>query len=289
MDRCYLSGAVETPPDIPRTQSGRYPTAGSNITGVPATVPGPAWFYSITEEIRNAIVSSGQTPDPQNLTQLWHAIMLASHPVGSIYQSSDPTDPGTLFGGTWVPIKGRMLIGASEEYGALSEGGEASHVMTVDEMPSHSHRASESGAQEISGTTGESGGTAAMTSWDGAHSHTRGSMNITGSAKVAVDSNGERSNSGALYYGSDYDPNFRHMNEGYNSWGNELVLDASRSWTGSTSTDGRHAHSVTLPAHAHELTASIAAHSHEIGKTGGGRAFDTISPYLAVYMWRRTA
>lgn len=63
----------------------------------------------------------------------------AVYPVGSIYMSVKSTNPGTLFGGTWVAIAGRFLLGCSSTYPAGSTGGEATHKLTVDEMPSHNH------------------------------------------------------------------------------------------------------------------------------------------------------
>lgn len=40
------------------------------------------------------------------------AAMLALHPVGSIYTSTAPTNPGTFIGGTWeVYAQGRVLVG----------------------------------------------------------------------------------------------------------------------------------------------------------------------------------
>ena len=35
--------------------------------------------------------------------------ILEAYPVGSIYLSIKPTNPGTLFGGTWVQIKDRFV------------------------------------------------------------------------------------------------------------------------------------------------------------------------------------
>ena len=61
------------------------------------------------------------------------------YPVGSIYMSVNSTNPGTLFGGTWQRIEGRFLLGASSTYGAGSTGGEASHTLTVNEIPPHNH------------------------------------------------------------------------------------------------------------------------------------------------------
>ena len=61
------------------------------------------------------------------------------YPVGSIYMNVNSTNPGTLFGGTWEQIQGRFLLGTSNGYPAGSQGGEATHQLTVDEMPSHKH------------------------------------------------------------------------------------------------------------------------------------------------------
>ena len=59
------------------------------------------------------------------------------YPVGSIYMNVNSTNPGTLFGGTWEQIQGRFLLGMSSSYPAGSQGGEATHTLTISEMPSH--------------------------------------------------------------------------------------------------------------------------------------------------------
>lgn len=61
------------------------------------------------------------------------------YPVGSIYMSVNSTNPANLFGGTWTQLKDRFLLGAGSTYTNGSTGGEASHTLTVNEMPSHSH------------------------------------------------------------------------------------------------------------------------------------------------------
>lgn len=61
------------------------------------------------------------------------------YPVGSIYMNVNSTNPGTLFGGTWEQIQGKFLLGMSSSYPAGSQGGEASHTLTVSEMPNHTH------------------------------------------------------------------------------------------------------------------------------------------------------
>jgi hypothetical protein len=61
------------------------------------------------------------------------------YPIGSIYMNVNSTNPGTLFGGTWEQIQGKFLLGMSSSYPAGSQGGEASHTLTTEEMPSHRH------------------------------------------------------------------------------------------------------------------------------------------------------
>lgn len=61
------------------------------------------------------------------------------YPVGSIYMSINNVSPATLFGGKWVQIKGRFLLGASDVYKANTTGGEEKHTLTTDEMPTHTH------------------------------------------------------------------------------------------------------------------------------------------------------
>ena len=63
----------------------------------------------------------------------------AIYPVGSIYMSVNSTNPGYLFGGTWTQIKDTFLLSAGDTYTAGNTGGEATHTLTVQEMPSHTH------------------------------------------------------------------------------------------------------------------------------------------------------
>lgn len=63
------------------------------------------------------------------------------YPVGSIYMSVNNTNPATLFGfGTWEQIQDTFLLAAGSTYTAGATGGEATHTLTVDEIPSHNHK-----------------------------------------------------------------------------------------------------------------------------------------------------
>ena len=70
------------------------------------------------------------------------------YPIGSIYMSTVSTNPATLFGfGTWEAMPaGRVLLAQGKSswgttYNAGSTGGEATHQLTVGELPSHNHTA----------------------------------------------------------------------------------------------------------------------------------------------------
>lgn len=61
------------------------------------------------------------------------------YPVGSIYMSVNDTNPGTFIGGTWERLKDRFLLAAGDSYKVGTTGGEASHKLSVNEIPSHAH------------------------------------------------------------------------------------------------------------------------------------------------------
>lgn len=68
---------------------------------------------------------------------------LAGMRIGCIYQSTSSTSPATLYGGSWTAIQERFILGQSSTYPTAGDtGGEATHTLTISEMPSHSHEAS---------------------------------------------------------------------------------------------------------------------------------------------------
>ena len=70
-----------------------------------------------------------------------NSILQQVYPVGSVYVSTSSVSPSTLFGfGSWEQIKDTFLLAAGETHTAGSIGGEAEHKLTIDEMPSHTHR-----------------------------------------------------------------------------------------------------------------------------------------------------
>ena len=66
-------------------------------------------------------------------------ILQALYPIGSIYMSVTYFDPATVFGGVWEQIQDTFLLAAGSTYAGGTTGGEATHTLTVNEMPSHTH------------------------------------------------------------------------------------------------------------------------------------------------------
>lgn len=87
--------------------------------------------------------------DQTGLTYFWWKVKgwvnNSQHPVGSIYISTSSTfNPQTTWGGTWrKTADGRCLIGANATYPLGSTGGEATHTLSNNEMPSHDHNLSD--------------------------------------------------------------------------------------------------------------------------------------------------
>ena len=73
------------------------------------------------------------------------------YPVGAIYMSVNDHNPKDIFGGEWEQIQDVFLLGCGSLYENGSKGGEATHKLTINEMPSHNHGAvSTSGSKNTS-------------------------------------------------------------------------------------------------------------------------------------------
>lgn len=82
------------------------------------------------------------------LTSFRASVLLAAHPVGSTFESEDPTSPAELFGGEWVRIKDVFTLAAGDTYAAGSTGGAAAVTLTADQsgLRSHHHGSGQTGA-----------------------------------------------------------------------------------------------------------------------------------------------
>lgn len=166
------------------------------------------------------------------------------YPVGSVYISFNSADPSTLFGGTWVRLKDTFLLANGDSYAPNTSGGSATKTIGVNNLPSHTHSCS---------TVGN-------------HTHTRGTMNITGGKIINWYS--YATVTGAFYNTASQTAYITESTSGPIKQ-HDTSFDASRSWSGATSANGQH--------------------SHTIGNTGSGLPLNIMPPYTTVYCWRRTA
>lgn len=158
--------------------SGENVTSWSNKLGIEA----------VTTELESRAKSDASNLTNENVASWANKFF----PVGSIYMSVDSTSPASFLGGTWEQIKDTFLLGAGDTYTNGVTGGEATHTLTVDEMPSHTHNTP-----------------------------------VTSGSYTTMDGSG-------------------------NTW---------------------------VPIY----------NNSNVGYTGGGQAHNNMPPYLAVYMWKRTA
>ena len=194
------------------------------------------------------------------------------YPIGSVYISFNSADPSTLFGGTWQRLKDTFLLASGDAYAAGSTGGSATKTISVSNMPAHNHSVNASGNHSHTATTSTAGN----------HSHTRGSMNIVGTFGTGSDTPSlYRDDTSGAFYNSGTNGNKYASGNTDNDRTSKITLDATRSWTGSTSTAGNHTHTLT--------TTTNGSHTHTTNNTGGGLPLNIMPPYQTVYMWRRTA
>ena len=87
-------------------------------TGKAAFAPA-AMTTPTAKALGTKLAGEGLTVDENGKINLNETGALTSYPVGSIYQSTAPTSPAALFGGTWEQIaQNRVLMGASYAHAA---------------------------------------------------------------------------------------------------------------------------------------------------------------------------
>lgn len=134
-------GSVTTVAGLPKTAD-----AGTAYF-VGTTPPRDVYVYDIvTKTWVNQGVIEGP-PGPKGKDGENWSLDLA-YPIGSFYMSTVATSPASIYGGTWEQKQGRMLIGVGTEtdangtqrtFTARQTGGNYTHALSVNEMPSHNH------------------------------------------------------------------------------------------------------------------------------------------------------
>lgn len=226
------------------------------------------------------------------------------YPVGSIYMSVNSTDPGTLFGGTWQRLKDRFLLAAGDSYTAGATGGEASHTLTAAEsgVPAHAH-----------GLNSHKHSVGAHSHGLNSHTHTYNKPNTpTGSTAITADQmpahshhllSDTNSKTGAYTVGAN-EAIARYATTGLSDLPYSMRPGTAGATLGITSNTGGgkgHTHTIgTTSTNTGTASGSTAnSTAFDSGAATGNTANNTAAnassahnnmpPYLAVYMWKRTA
>lgn len=194
------------------------------------------------------------------------------YPVGIVTWFNSNVDPNTALPGlTWTYLNngvGRTIrIAAANGSDVATTGGSDSVVLSVGNLPSHTH--------SFSATTSSFDYGVKETVVNGAHSHAvSGSTNSAGYHAHRI-SQGDNANV----------PN-----------GRVASSNSAQTHVGWTEGDGAHTHSVSGStdhgaAHAHAI--AIGAHTHTVsgntGGTGSGSAFSVTNQFYKLMAWVRTA
>lgn len=287
--------------------------AGANKTTVDSALSSTS-ENPVQNKVVNAAISNlnSLVGDTAVATQIANAVSVATSntlsmmiPVGYIFQWV-PTDGGpdlstadkvkAYYGfGTWEEVSGRFLIGRSGSYGVGTTGGNETHThtnpstgswngtsgstaITVEQMPSHSH--SMSHTHTFSGTSGSNLGTIGLSNYD-TYDIYNWWANGTGASTLAdrnTDRYRYRASRGNNTTGAwDGDDNAHKVGYQWN-------LSHAHTYSGTTS--GSSAANSGANGSGSGHSHSIPSHTHTVGNTG---ASSNMPPYLAVYMWKRTA
>ena len=191
-----------------------------NMTGATASTAGKAGLVPAPSAGANTKFLRGD-----GTWQAVQTIINFMYPIGSLYWSKNSTDPSTLFGGTWTRVKDKFILAAGDTYGVGATGGAATVKLTTNQIPSHSH--------------------------------TRGTMNITGTISAPGWFEAGWGEVSGAFIKSDVANDKEGRCGGQAT--RDITFDASKSWSGSTSS------------------------------VGGGAAHNNMPPYVTYYCWERTA
>lgn len=189
-------------------------------------------------------------------------------PVGAIYLSVSPTNPGTTFGfGTWEAFgAGRMPVGhdgGDADFDTAEEtGGAKTTTLTTAELPAHSHAITDPGhTHDVT---------------DPGHTHVQDSHNHTQNAHShVITSQTATTGSATSYEHGTLDTSSAETEA------TEVTATATATNQAATATN----QSATTGASVDSGSTGITG----TGSSGSGAAFSRMPPYIVVHMWKRTA
>lgn len=73
------------------------------------------------------------------INQLTNIVNSLIPAIGELYITTIDENPSVRFGGVWEQIKDTFLLASGDTYIAGETGGESEHILTIEEIPSHTH------------------------------------------------------------------------------------------------------------------------------------------------------
>ena len=253
--------------------------------------------------------------DSESGIPLWNGEPLLNlvYPVGSIYWSSNNTNPGTLFGGTWTQIKDRFILAAGDSYSNGATGGAATVTLTVSNMPSHTHSFTPSGTVGSHTHTGPSHSHSFTPSGtvSSSFSGTAGTVNVTGGNHThtvyhdetqgneqclkayngyskyyeqKIGYSGDLSMSGTFTPSGTVSSSFSGTAGTTGAAGTGNTGETAPSFTGTAGTTG-----AAGTGNTGSTSPSFTGTAGTTGSSGSGSSFSILPPYIVKYCWERTA
>ena len=256
--------------------------SGLNGSSEAVTIPPRAMLFLTFFE--GWITSNSTYSGNNEVSDFEKRIFLAAHPVTTLYWTSDPRNPGDVYGGTWKQIKDRFILAAGDTYTNGEIGGNATTTLTEANLPSHTH---------------------------GLNNHTH-SFTPSGSVKVTtnptfsgteVTSGGMSDNStGTLHMYARIKNDYTASSAKTGAFKNSSIQNHHISGSGSSlsletlNINVAHTHAVTakgsISGGAYSFTGTAGttgAASGNTTATGSGVAFSNMPPYVGKYCWERVA
>ena len=237
--------------------------SGLNGSSGAVTIPPRAMLFLTFFE--GWITSNSTYSGNNEVSDFEKRIFLASHPPTTLYWTSDPRNPGDVYGGTWKQIKDRFILAAGDTYSNGATGGSANTTLVVENLPSHNHSFTPAGEVTVGGHThglnNHTHSFSATTSLDGNHTHT-----------------------------------YEYSGEDGVAGGSYRFCRNPTANTGTTSSAGNHTHKISGTTgnasgntDSATPTGSFTGTAGTTGYKGDGTAFSNMPPYVVKYCWERVA